>query len=220
MTKQLATQPGPELQMRQAVSQQIAHEIDVLSKHESVRLMAYAQNRISRIGPHAANGRMADDLLHEAVTRLLDGTRNWNPENVDIAKCLIGTMRSIASAWAAHRKRNAGRPEYAALESGSGNAGEPEHCRSPLDMVKAAGLNVEEMAIEKEIEAERKALADEISASCIGDRTASMVIVRFESGMDGPAIQEDLGWTPSEYRTTVRRIQRRANKIAENRHGR
>jgi len=220
MRKELAAQPAPQLPTTRATSQQISREINVLAQHESVRLMAFAQNRISRIGPRAANGRTADDLLHEAVIRLLDGTRNWNPENVDIAKCLIGTMRSIASAWAAHRKRNAARPEYAALESGWGKVGESENCPSPLDIVKAVGLNAEEMAIEKEIEAERKGLADEIAASCAGDRAASMVIVRFESGMDGPAIQLDLGWTPSEYRTTVRRIQRRAYKIAENRHGR
>lgn len=220
MKKELATQAVPQPSTIRATAHQISREIEVLAEYDYVRLKVYAQNRIFRIGPHAANGRTGDDLLQEAVIRLLDGTRHWDPENVDIAKCLIGTMRSIASAWAAHRKRNAARPEYAAIESEWAKKGESENHSSPFDMVKADGLNTEERAIEKDNEAERKTLADEIEASCAGDQAASMVIVRVQSGMDGPAIQKDLGWTPSEYRATVRRIQRRAYKITENHHGR
>ena len=83
-----------------------------------------------------------------------------------------------------------------------------------------ASSNVEEQATQAEIEAERKALADEIEASCADDDSASMVILGWQSDMDGPAIQKEFGWSETEYRTTVRRIQRRAHKIAERHYGR
>ena len=91
---------------------------------------------------------------------------------------------------------------------------------SPFDSVRAAGLNVEEQAIEEGIEAERKSIADEIEKAFSDDEPASMAILGLQEGMNGPVIQKDLGWTPTEYRTTVRRIQRRAHKIMEGHYAR
>ena len=205
---------------RQATVEDISGEIQALVKHDLVRLEEYAQNRISAIGPYAANGRDHDDLLQEAVRRLLDGRRHWYPDNVDIVKYLIRVIESIASEWAAHHKRNRLSPEYAALESERTKDNEAGKPVSPFDVIGADGLNVEEQAIVDDIEAERKAVADEIEASCAADEPASLVLLDLQSGMKGPAIQQDLGCTETEYRTIVRRIHRRARKISERRYGR
>lgn len=208
-------QPPPKV----ATAEDISRAIDALNPHDLVRLAAYAQNRVATVGPRAANGRGRDDLLQEAVTRLLDGRRHWYPDNVDIVKYLIRVMESIASEWASHRKRNKSSPEYAALESEWTKNDEAGNLVSPFDGIGTGSLNVEEQAIVEDMEAERNELADEIEAANAGDEAASMVILHFQSDMNGPAIQQVLGWTEQEYRTTVRRIQRRAQKILERRYG-
>jgi hypothetical protein len=81
--------------------------------------------------------------------------------------------------------------------------------------VPADTSNIEEQTAEAAIEAECKALADGIEASCAEDEDASMVILGWRSDLDGPDIQKEFGWTETRYRTTVRRIQRRVQKIVE-----
>jgi hypothetical protein len=61
-----------------ATAEDISRTIDTIPRHEFIRLRDFAENRVARIGCAAANGRTGDDLLHEAVTRLLEGTRHWN----------------------------------------------------------------------------------------------------------------------------------------------
>jgi DNA-directed RNA polymerase specialized sigma24 family protein len=41
----------------------------------------------------------AEDLLHEAIARTLDGRRKWNPQKIDFVLHLKGCMRSIADEW-------------------------------------------------------------------------------------------------------------------------
>jgi hypothetical protein len=79
---------------------------------------------------------------------------------------------------------------------------------------------VAERAIAKDGEAERKAFADEIEDACAGDDPALKILAAFQCGIDGPTIQRDFCWTGTEYRTTVRRIKRRAQKLAAKRYGR
>jgi DNA-directed RNA polymerase specialized sigma24 family protein len=49
------------------------------------------------------------------------------------------------------------------------------------------------------------------------DENASLVLMAWEEDMDGPAIQKDLGFSETTYRSTVRRIRRNAKKIMEDR---
>jgi RNA polymerase sigma factor (sigma-70 family) len=202
---------------RMATPDEVHRALASLSEADLVRLAAYAQNRISAIGPFAAHGRDRDDLLQEAATRLLDGRRNWYPERVDIVKYLIRVIESIASEWASHRKRNRSSPEYASLESEVSKKDDEGQLISPFAAVPAAGSNVEEQIID---DAESKALADEIEKEFADDEPAGLVLLAWQSGMKGPQIQKDLGWTETEYRTTVRRIQRRAQKIGKGLYGR
>ncbi len=202
-----------------ATAEEISRAIELIGEADFVRLNDYAQNRIIRIGPRAANGRTSDDLLQEAVTRLLNGRRHWYSDRVSLVQCLFGTLRSIASEWASYRERNSDSPEFADLESQQNN-NQTETGTSPLRSFRSEVPNAEEMTIELDIEAERKALAHQIESSCEGDEAAGMVMLGWQSGMNGPAIQKEMGWTETEYRTTVRRIQRRAQKISGKHYGR
>ena len=203
-----------------ATAVDISQAIDSLPQHEFVRLRDFAENRVLRIGCAAANGRTADDLLHEAVTRLLEGTRHWDSDTINISLCLIGVMRSIASAWAGHRRRNSSSPEYASTESELVTVGLEGASASPFEGFKSEQMTVEERAIAKDGEAKRKAFADEIEGACAGDDAALKVLAAFQCGIDGSTIQRDFCWTETEYRTTVRRIKRRAQKLAAKRYGR
>ena len=174
-----AVKAQPQPPPRAATPQDISRAIDELSQANLVRLSHFAANRIYRIGPRAACGRAGDDLLQTAVERLLDGTRHWYPEKTDILRCLLGVIKSISSAWAGFRKRNAWSPEYATLETDlikKDGEGEGLLLFDALSAGNGA-LNVEEQAIEAETEAEQKALADEIEALCVDDEPASMVIL-------------------------------------------
>lgn len=82
-----------------ATPDQIRAAIESLTEADFERLDEFAKNRVRRLGPKAAR-ITAGELLNEAVISILDGTRRWNPEKVDLPGLLIGAMRSITSNWA------------------------------------------------------------------------------------------------------------------------
>ena len=73
-------------------------------------LVNYADNLIRRYGwrgfsprkgPRGqllANDKNADDFSQEAIRRLLDGRRKWNPDKVDLLGVLKGIIKSIISS--------------------------------------------------------------------------------------------------------------------------
>jgi hypothetical protein len=205
---------------RPATPEEILRAVDALSDADNERLDQYAINRIHRIG-RAASGRTHEDLLHDAVVRLMDGPRHWYPDDgVSFLVCLLGVIRSLSSAWAGHRKRNSESPEYAGLESELAVIGEEGKRVSPLEVVKSASPNFEESAIEAAEMSESKVLADAIMADFADDEPATYVLMGFEDGLDGPTIRATLNMTEPQFRTVTRRIQRRAKKIMEEFYGR
>src|SRR5882762_115745 len=84
---------------------EIREAIEALAREDTERIGQSALNRINRIW-RAANGRSHDDLIQEALIRILDGKRHWYKNNTSFTQCLIGVIWSIASEWAGHRKRN------------------------------------------------------------------------------------------------------------------
>jgi DNA-directed RNA polymerase specialized sigma24 family protein len=198
---------------------EIIQAIEALTDEDSERLNQVAINRILRIGRRAANGRTHEDLLQEAMARILDGSRHWHPERVKFVPYFVGGMWSIASEWAGHRKRNANAPEYAVLESQITKEDEEGDTHSPFSEAKTADPNIEEQMVDADIEAERKALADEIEGHFVQDENAAYVLMGWQDGMEGPAIQKAFGFSETTYRTIVRRIKRNSQRIMEERYG-
>ena len=210
---------------RAATSDEVLRAIDALSDAENERIEQFAINRIHRIGRRAAAGRDHDDLLQDAVTRLINGPRHWYPdEGVSFAECLLGAVRSLSSAWAGHRKRNADSPRYAGLDSELSFRTDEGRFASPFETIASPVLNAEESAVENEVHAreiaEAKKLADAILESFADDEQATYVLMGFEDGSTGPEIRAALDMSETQYRTVTRKIQRRAKKIMDEFYGR
>jgi hypothetical protein len=201
-----------------ATTAEIIQAIEALTPEDSERLEQVAKNRIVRIGRRAANLRTEKELFQEAITRTLEGQRQWFPENTKFVPFLVGVMWSIASEWAGHHKRNVDSPEYAVGESQITKEDEDGNPLSPFASLKSSEPNIEDQMIEREIEAERKALADAIERYFEKDENASYVLMAWQEGMDGPTIQNEFGFSEKTYRAIVRRIKRNSMKIIEERH--
>lgn len=209
---------SPGVQSVKAATQaEIVAAMESITDQDSERLEQVAVNRIIRIGRKAANGRDHEDLIQEAMERTLAGQRVWYPARVAFVPYLVGVLWSIAGEWAGHRKRNLGSPEYAALESQITKEDEEGNDLSPFAALGDPRPTVEEAMVEADTEAEQEALARAIEEHFVEDENASLVVMAWQEGMDGPAIQRDFGFSETTYRSTVRRIKRNSKKIMEDR---
>ena len=213
------TPPPPTRKSQPATRGEIDQAIKTLTHEDTERIEQAALNRIDRIR-RAANRRSHEDLIQEALTRILDGTRHWYKDRVSFTKCLIGAIWSIASEWAGHRERNKELPEYAWLESDLSRTDEEGKTVSPFDGLQEPALNAEEELIDVEREAENKALVEKIEAAFADGEKASILLMGFQDGMDGPTIRAEFGMSEKEFRTTMRRIQRGVRKMMGQHHGR
>ena len=202
---------------RAATIAEIKEAIEALSEVDSERLHQIAINRIVRIGRCAANGRTSDDLLQEALWRILNQSRKWHPERAPFVQFVIGVVFSVASEWAAHRKRNLDTPDYAKLESEAAQEDEDGSLLSPFAALAGSTLDPESNLTAAEAEAEQSALVREMEQQFADDENAVCVLMGWEDGMDGPAIRREFGFSEKLYETTVRRIKRQSRKILEKR---
>jgi RNA polymerase sigma factor (sigma-70 family) len=217
------TQP-PAHNPQPATRDEIDQAIRALTQEDTERIHQAALNRIDRIR-RAANRRSHEDLIQEAFARILDGTRRWYKDGgVTFTHYLIGVIWSIASEWAGHQKRNKESPEYAFLESDLSKTTEQGRIVSLFDGLQEQSLNAEDEIIESDATAEReaegKALVEKIEAAFVDDEKASILLMGFQDGMDGPDIRAEFGISEKEFRTTMRRIQRGVRKMMDEDHGR
>lgn len=203
--------------MNAATQAEIVSAMESITDEDSERMEQVAINRTIRIGRKAANGRSHEDLIQAAMERTLERRRLWYPAQVPFVQFVVGVIWSIASEWAGRRKRNPGSPEYAALESQITKDDEEGNPLSPFAVLNDSRKNVGEAMIDAETESEQGALVDAIEKHFVDDENASLVLMGWQEGMDGPAIQKDFGFSETTYRSTVRRIRRNAKKIMEDR---
>jgi DNA-directed RNA polymerase specialized sigma24 family protein len=187
-----------------ATPDQIRAAIESLTEADFERLDEFAKNRVRRLGPKAA-GITARELLNEAVVSILDGTRRWNPEKVDLPGLLIGAMRSISSNWA----RKYDPDEEPVLESDLKRPGsDAEAGTTVFDTAESKEPNPEQVLLASEPSREQL-LIERIEQLFTDDPDANWVLECWADGMDGPAIKQLLDWTETQLNTTVRRIRRK-----------
>ena len=160
-----------------------------LSDDDLRRLEQLARLRV--MGLHAVDWR---DLLHEAIARLLDGTRRW-PRDVDLVVFLRETMRSIASDY----WRRLEKPVVVA--------------EADLGVDEETGEGAVDNAMDPLASPERLVSAAEtlarIQAAFEGDGDALKVIAGMAVGKSPRDIQQEAGLTETQYASTQRRIRRR-----------
>ena len=159
-----------------------------LSDDDLRRLQQLARLRV--IGLHTVDWR---DLLHEAIARLLDGSRRW-PRDVSLIVFLRETMRSIASDhW-----RRLESPVIVTESELGGNAVTGE---GALDNAMDPAASPERRVSA----AETLARIEEVFRS---DDDALKVMAGMASGKSPQEIQEETGMNETRYASTQRRIRR------------
>jgi hypothetical protein len=201
--------PGQgHLQDRGASLEDIRRAFQSLTEADRVKLEAYAENRIRRIGRSAAN-RDAHLLLTEAMNSLLEaGRRHWYPEKVDLVGFLMGAMRSISSNWA--RKGAKGVLEISETDQiRCSDAG--EELTSALKLARSPDPNPEEQLLRGEFQTEEQ-LAEEVEGMFKDRYIASLILDGWKAGMKGPEIIEALNISKKEYETETRLVRRRIDE--------
>lgn len=210
-------QPAQPAPARVATLDEIERAIETLDDAATERLYRAAKYRLFRIGPLAANRREPKDLIQEAFMAVVEQRRHWYPERVEFLPFLVGVVKSTASAWAGHYDRNSNRPEYAPAESEIRKKDQEGNIRSPFDELPAAGLDPANRSLQDEVDCELKQIMDALETLFADDEPAWIVVSGLSEGMNGPEIQKAFGYTETEYRTIMRRIKRKSQKIMEKR---
>lgn len=136
------------------------------------------------------------DLMHEGLTRCLDGRRQW-PTEVSFPLFLSNAMRSIASADRAHRRPWVAVPDQEDL-------GE----LSRQEVGEAKGLSAEDERVEMERIAALLAGAEAIRQAFGDDPHATSVIGGWMSEQSASEVMAAEGMTHRDYDSARKRVQR------------
>ena len=158
-----------------ASPEEAAAALAALTPADRIRLEKLARNRLRE------SGDAWEDLLQEAIKRILDKTRKW-PRHVPLVAFVAEVMRSLASEY--RRQQQQFRPDNLAKEPVSGNPG-PDR--------------------EAEARSEMKAIEDYLDDD---DQALAVAMAKFE-GYSPEEIQTMFTLTSTQYDSTLRRIRRK-----------
>lgn len=172
-----------------ASTEEVAAVLAAMSDADLVRLEQFARLR-------AAGMRWLDwrDLLHDAIDRVLDGTRRW-PSRLPFIVFMRETIRSIAhEAW---RSRAEGPITTEADLPISCDADEPV-------LLQRVAADVPDP--EREIIARQ--MLGKIEALFANDPNVSAILSGMADGRAPEEIQEQAGMSPTQYASAQKRIRR------------
>jgi DNA-directed RNA polymerase specialized sigma24 family protein len=162
----------------------VSRALTALSGTELLRLQALARLRARGLPP----GIAWTDLLHEALVRALDGSRQW-PDGVPFLAFLAGVMRSIGDEMWRRRRREAELVVF-------GNDGEADY----RDVACS------------DADPERVLAASEAIGAIYRLFANDAVVLRIISGLAGGLAAEDIrathGIAPVDYDSARRRMRR------------
>jgi len=162
--------------------------------------LVVAAHRMARIYVSGLRHLDADDLLREAMTKLLAGERKW-PRGYHAMAVLQEVMHSIASN---ERKKH----DYELLEPATAEDGQQE-----ADVFANKGTSTSDPAVIAEGQNELEAITQAVA----GDEDAELLVEALADGLKRDAAIKELGWDPNKYDAVRKRLVRRLDTLATNR---
>lgn len=165
---------------------------------EKKRLKLYGITRIQALGP-AAHGRSEEELLDEAVMRLL--RNGWRPfDQVDLARQLKMAMKSIASVWQGrHKRRSEAGIQEESREPGPAPVTEEASPLLPHEKTVSPTPRPDEHLWHRE-------LLQDMRGTFADDPVALEVANCLRLGFKGPEAQQLADISKNEYQAAVRRL--------------
>ena len=147
-----------------------------------------------------------DDRLHAAIVKLLDGTRTWEPERVDLAKYLRGSIMSDLFHEVAHAKQF----PHVSLDDDAQNFDDLESETSEALAASRVAKN------EAPVENYWSRMLDQMRALAAGDLGVHAIIDAYAHGALAPRdVMHHTGMSEREFRAAYRRLLRVAKKLDE-----
>jgi DNA-directed RNA polymerase specialized sigma24 family protein len=179
------------------------------------------RNRLSAVARllHGSTGMDPDDLLQEAYSRALSGSRSWS-RDIDIIKFLIGAMESIADSSRNTRRRQ----QVSMVAGGDFSPGNIEglvsrsgiffEARSATPSAEDHALQIEEMNADA---ARLIVWRDEVLETFYDDEQGQLLVMGMMDGLRGKALREVTSLTEAEFPTKYKKVQRRIEALQASR---
>lgn len=190
-----------------AGSEEVRQAIAALTEAESVKLLRAAEGAAYRLGRRVF---CVDpkEIFNEAVLRVLDGRRHWQPRKVDLVGLLIGVIKSIEFEW----REEAKRPENPVLETDlpdSNSDGDP----IPNRIQQAADPHPDaELQLIQHEQITHEQFFEQLEEFFSDDALAALIFSEWRSGTKGPEIMKALDLDRQQFDTAVRRMDRAIKK--------
>lgn len=161
-------------------------------------LIGYAAHRLRRVGWAAGRDEepsklSVEQLVNMAVEACLDGSRNWNPENVDLPGFLRGVIRSLTSS----EKKSAVRSKT--------------HAQADFDRIAPLASSPEEEALEEE---GRRKILGTIEAAVADDaELRALHGAILDGAIKREEIAASLGWSVERVTAARIKLQRRLVRL-------
>jgi DNA-directed RNA polymerase specialized sigma24 family protein len=151
--------------------------------------------KTAKVLAHGLRQLGGDDLLQEAMTRLLSGRRHWR-RGLPVLVVLKGAMRSIASS-----ARKA--PDYELAED-IGATSDEDSDDYPSTLGEGTSPETDPARI---VEAESEISA--VQNAVRGDEELELLVEAFAEGLRGQDAAQELGWDGKTYDAARKRLSRR-----------
>ena len=175
------------------------------------------RNRLNAVARllHGSTGMEPDDLLQEAYSRALTGSRSWS-QDVDVVKFLIGAMESIADS----SRKTVQRQQLSVVSRGDGSPGNIEglasgagvlfEARSATPSAEDDALRSEEMASDA---ARLVGWRDELLAAFGDDEQGQLLVMGMMDGLRGKELRDATDLTEAQFPTKYKKVQRRIETL-------
>lgn len=186
---------------RAATPDEIRAAIEALSKADWYRLRRFADYYIVLLGDKAGD-RCGDDLLNEALMRLLHRSRKWDKSKVGFLGFLYGAMESIANSW---QRKKVSPTEAPTLASSLVTENDDGELSDPAEEFQSTAADpVQMLAYEQTL--------SQIDALFADDPEVQMVIEALAERYDPPGIRELWGFSQKQYNAIIVRMRRRIER--------